>query len=657
MHDTQPIHISGDAHKRLADLMRQWSEWDDATLLFSAPGDKDAPPIARTSFPKREFEINPEHLIRNPNRVLLTLTPFRLRQEAVLTGVALHEVAHARYSPAWMPSNAEEKAEMLHNDGTPPAEATWALARVFEEPRIEGLMARDARSVGAGGFEWTMRAAAARLVPTTHLAADPRQQIVDLLCSWALRAGRIKATGTSYTGEPAWVRRFDDLVLDAIQSWFDLHGVVAPVNFVWQQMQDMVLWDGKSGYASTMLDKSRSILETLFPETGAEGAPSPSGQTCQSDEQESGAGGEAGEGEGEPAPAEGTSADESDDEGDGEGEGQSEGEGPGDGNAEALRNLLAAMEERVGAAESAEAEAKADACATPSPVEEGVSTNVSSEGGTGGTARGRGSWLPPSKAEREGKRAAEKFLRDRIAPTEGTVRTLSETPSATIDGAAMAAWKAGGQRGEPMFFVRSRREIKDAPPVKIAILVDISSSMAVLQRPSASLSWALASAALDLRNFAGRGRQVESCLIHWGSTKPIVVQANGETLPGVRSVACNEGTDIMHLALAEVDNQMPGFFHQEEEGKRTNRLLVQFTDWELNGTTAVQAHLRVGKALNAGVDMLTVSPPGKDLRVSNWSHFRAIKSANAFAPGRNVAVPYNPNNPDAVWNAAQELLR
>ena len=113
----------------------------------------------------------------------------------------------------------------------------------------------------------------------------------------------------------------------------------------------------------------------------------------------------------------------------------------------------------------------------------------------------------------------------------------------------------------------------------------------------------------------------------------------------------------MHLALAEVDNQMPGFFRKEEEGKRTNRLLVQFTDWELNGSTAAQAHLRVGEALNAGVDMLTVSPPGSRLDMSNWSHFRAIKTANAFAPGRNVVVPYSPYNPDAVWNAAQELLR
>lgn len=253
------------------------------------------------------------------------------------------------------------------------------------------------------------------------------------------------------------------------------------------------------------------------------------------------------------------------------------------------------------------------------------------------------------------KKEAERFLRDLISPSETTVRTLSETPSATIDGAALAAWKAAGQTGEPMFFVRTRREVMDSPPVRVAILVDISSSMAVLQNPSALLSWALASAAVDLRNFAGRGRQVESCLIHWGSTTPVVVQENGAMLPGLRSVRCNEGTSIMHLALDKVEEQMPGFFAHEEQGKQSNRLLVQFTDWELNGMTAAEAHLRVGKALDAGVNMLSITPPGYN-HDSLWSHFRTIKQRNAFAPGKNVALSYDPRRPEAVWKTAEALL-
>jgi hypothetical protein len=259
-----------------------------------------------------------------------------------------------------------------------------------------------------------------------------------------------------------------------------------------------------------------------------------------------------------------------------------------------------------------------------------------------------GSWRIPTPEERDVHKGAERFLRDLIDSSESSKRLLTDQPSATVDGAALSAWKAGGQVRDPQFFVRTRRNVDPSPPVRIAILVDISASMDDLQRPSALLSWSLAAAALDLRNFAGRGQQVESCLIHWGDSVR-VIQRPGEVLPGIRTVPCNQGTSNMHGAMDAVADVMPGFFDMPD--KPVNRLLVQFTDWKLHRES--EAQKKIEPALANGVNMLSVVPNNYSAR---WASLSNILQACKIQRGMNHLVKYNPAQPEMVWRQASQTL-
>lgn len=630
-----PVQVSGQAVKALGDLARRWAEDTEVTLSFSVDT-----ATAHTDLRTKQVVLNPDLLVRNPNRVLNMITPFRLRQEALVTGALLHEVAHLRYSK-WMPRSKEDRLAMRHGDGAPVSDSTRALATTLEEPRIEGKMSKDLAQLGGAGLEWTMRATAAAIVPPTPAAMDPSQQIVDLLGSWALRRGRLTALGhrTTQTYNPMWARHFDSLVQDALWKWGidrDLGRQVA--SDVWALLNDSLISDDDG---IELLDNSREILRLLFPE-GA--APTVSVGGCSTSDEDS----------------ESDTSDPSDDD---EGEGD-EGEGDGDdgegGSGEGAPDddLTEALGQVESMAEDAEAEEAAEQEAAPIPTED--SEHVSSVGSSQGSGATSKAWRQPTPDERRVQRDAESFLREIIAPTEGVRRSLSETPSATVDGAAMSAWKAAGRVGEPTFFIRTRREVVDAPPARIAILVDVSGSMSSLQKPSALLSWALSCAAADLRNFAGRGRQVESCLIHWGDTTPDVVQRNGEVLPGLREVECDQGTTAMGAALAAVEEEMPGFFDQTEAGKDENRLLLQFTDWELSMTGAEEAHGYTARALLNGVNMLTVAP---NLSVRSWggaSHLPYIEKAVAShnPKGRSEVVIYRGGvKPEVVWAAAKKVLR
>lgn len=161
MKDTRPVEVSGNALRDLSNKMREWSGWRDATLVLGKP---EVSPFASTNHLAHQFTINVDVLTRNPNRVLNVMTPYRYRQEVILTGAMLHEAGHARYS-RWL--NRDGSAPDLHSDGSEATDATIDLARLMEEPRIEGFVAKDAATLGADGFEWTMRASAAELIPTT----------------------------------------------------------------------------------------------------------------------------------------------------------------------------------------------------------------------------------------------------------------------------------------------------------------------------------------------------------------------------------------------------------------------------------------------------------------------------------------------------------
>jgi hypothetical protein len=672
-----PVQVSDEAMRALSVKMREWSGWPDSHVAFGDPS-KYGSPFAACDHTTHRFTANPDRLVLNPNRVLLTVTPFRLRQEAVLTGALLHEAGHARHS-RWLPRTKEEAdaKPLLHSDGTEPTRQTVALARLMEEPRVESLMAAEADRIGASGLGWTMRASAAHLVPMTALSTDPNQRIMDLITSWALRAGRQIAL-QSVTGLTLrnWVQDFTTLLHDAIRMHLSNTSAADPATDTRAILTLLVsMTQVTDDTGPTMIDSAREVLTLLFPET-EEGNQPEAGSGCtagsgSSPESESGEGGEGseqgeqGEGDTEPEdegsgtdPGAGDSGEEAEAE---PGEAEPEQEGGGDGEPESEPEPEPEPEPDEDASASTESVTEAD---TESELAKALAdmeqrardeTTEDAEEDAEGAGAGGGSgthlsdgWRVPNKAEREVAKNAERFLRNLLSPSETLRRTLDDSPSAMVNGAAMAAWKAGGQVNAPRFFVRSRRNVEPSPPVKIAVLVDVSSSMEELQTPSAILSWALASAALDMRNFAGRGQQIESTLIHWGGTAR-VIQKNGQPLPGIREFGCYEGTYAMSEALDLVAQELPGFFDETEHP--TNRLLMQFTDWELFGRGTVVGQIK--RALEVGVNMVTVAPHDYSDRRADLNN---ILAQCPIKRGSTTLIRYNPMFPDQVWDAAAKAL-
>lgn len=619
----ETVTVSDSAYRILAQSMRTWSGWHDATLVMGKPV---VSPFAETDHNKRQFTFDPEPLVLNPHRVVLTMTPFRMRQEAVLTGALLHEAGHARYSH-WAPRTAEQAEAWRHSDGSRVSAATANLARLMEEPRIEGLVFRNEQTIGAPGLSWTMRASAAHLLPISTETFDPSRMIMDVITSWALRAGREIARCHGRGTIPNWVYDFN-VVLDAAlvahltQTEPDVYERARCVNDVRQTLIKMVMCTDNTG--PTMIDLARDVLAILFPETDDEDMPSP-GVGCAHDAQ----------------PEQDDEQDDSEGEG-GQGSGDQQEDGEQDAAAAALAEAMKAVAEQL-----ARAEAAADTQAAESDDQSKVTvpSGATQSGGTGS-----GSWREPTSGEREVQRNAERFLRDLVNPTESSRVYVTDSPSSAVDGAALAAWRAAGATKDPRFFRRTVRTVTPAPPVQIAVLVDVSGSMEDLQEPSALLSWALSSAAVDLRNFAGRGTQVASCLVHWGSTAR-VVQRNGELLPGIREVPCDEGTWAMAEAMQLVQDEMPTFF---DEHTTANRLLVQFTDWELGYSTRDASSAWVSRALAAGVNMLTIAP--RSYRETRSSLPDILRNAPIKA-GRTPLVRYNPGHPDEVWTEAARALR
>lgn len=636
-----PVQVSGRAAKVLAEAMRRWSGWPTARVELTPPPD-GVSPYGSTSHGDKTFHIGVDNLVLNPNRVLNVVTPFRLRQEAVLTGVMLHEAGHARHTH-WRPRTVEQCKLFVHGSGSvhhgePVNVPTLKFAALMEEARIERLIVLEQGKIGAFGLAWTLRASQAAISPMTALAADPDQQIMDLITAWTLRAGKVAAYHDALrTQAPAWTTSFNHLLHISMETYLD-NSIVPNASGVAGQIRAM-MWSmiiATDDTGTFMVDKAREILDTLFPNMPPDDVPQPGGGCSAAGEgmpehelEQSEAGeGEAGEGE----------AGES---GEGEGESQDETLDP---TQDGLAQALAQLETQADGEQAATTQGEAEKPPPPPPPGSQPSNGASAGKAASGAG---GSWRKPTAAEREIQHGAERFLRDMVNPTVTSRIKIGADPSSSIDAAAYSAWKAAGQTSAPTFFKRTKRTVTSSPPVRVAVLVDVSMSMDVLAAPSALLSWALSAAAFDLRNFAGHGTQVESCLIHWGSSAR-VIQRNGEVLRGIHHHGTREYTDALGDAFRLVEQEMPGFLSVPE--KPSNRLLVHFTDWALGATDgiAVQA-----QALMNGVNTLSVVP--RNYEVSHSCLPQVLKQSQG-APGISALLKYDPSRPGQVWTRAAELL-
>lgn len=633
----EPVHISGTAHKHYASMFRLWSGWDEAGIVFGDPAPYS--PWAFTDFDTKTLTLNPTELILNPNRLLLTMTPYRMKQEAVLTGTVLHEAGHARFS-LWIPKNAKEAGQFNHTGnagkflkGTPVNAQTLAFARLLEEARVEGFMARNANQMGAIGLAWTMRAAAAHLIPRTVLSTDPGQRVMDVISTWVQRAGRHLALNHWITshGLNNWVNDMTSFCEQEIQQHLfnaELNGAKCSPMVDSQRIMSLMmemLWHADHK-GRGMVDHARKVLDLLYPEQDGDddGAPQPNAG-CK----------------GQPQPE------------NGEGEDQPEQTPEQQAEQQATQDLMEELEAQADQdSGQTEAESQAEQDQADKSEDKPDKKQSGNAGGQGKAEEIQGKFRQPTPAEREIKKGAEKFLRSLIDPSTSSKVVLTSSPSATVDGAALAAWKAGGQINEPHFFKRTKRTRTMAPPIKIAVLVDVSSSMEVLQKPSALLSWAMAAACLDLRNFAGRGTQVESTLIHWGD-RVETIQKNGQIIPGIREVECRQGTSAMHLAFERIEEEIPGFFDAAPADKPVSRLIVQFTDWQLFSHCERAMVPKMAEALGNGVNMLTVFPNSYS---ANRSDLPGILGAVPIQRGRSTVMTYDSASPGQVWDTASKAL-
>jgi hypothetical protein len=611
-----PVQVSGTAHKALVAKFRRWSGWSDATMILDNPRDHVKDALSDTGLVDTEGHVmylNINKVSLNPNRVLLTVNPFRLRQEAVMTGIMLHEAGHARHSH-WRED--EPATGAIHDDGSPVTEQEMALACLMEEPRIEGLMCRDARSLGAARLGWTMRASAAHLLPMTTLSRDPGQQIMDLISAWTLRAGRVISVA-DHTGmtKPNWVLKFGSFLEDEIEEWLvsqDDDDADVHAQDIYTLLRAMVTADESHDYDTFMVDRARDVLKLLYP--NGDGESNMPGGSCAV------------------AGPEGDTSEFSD-----------------------VKSQAAVTLKEIEGDADAQVAANAES-------EEPAGEDESDEapGGTKGGV-GSGNWTPvparaPSKSERELQKHAEKFLRSIIAPVEHSVTRLSDSPAATVDGAALLAWKAGGQVRAPKFFKQSRREVLPSPPVDVAILGDISGSLSPLQYPQAVLAWALSAATVDLSNYAGRGQQIRSCMIHWGD-KAEVVQHVGQRVDGIREVPCNDGTYALGPAMRLIEQEMPGFLDPPTDGKPTNRLIVTFTDWDHSTQGLDDAYEQTVRALAAGVNIVSVTPgQGMGWYSEGRSLLTRVLRENPGLPGVSSLTKYDALAPNQVWEEAARAL-
>ncbi len=649
------VKISGTAHQALAQKMREWSAWPNSGLVFEdTTAAEVGAPFAYCDWGTKTFHVNADVLVRNPNRVINSVTPFRLKQEAVLTGVMLHEAAHTRYT-RWVPRTPEQAAAFTHRDGSPVSAATMALARCAEEARIEGRVYADAAGMGVSDLTWTMRVAALTLLPFTPDTTDPAQAIMGWLQSWILRAGRVEAAQLS---EP-WVGVFTNVLRGALETYFSgKHGdfVVAArkADAVHAHMLSMIRNPADTG--TLMVDRARNILNLLFPETPEDQRPSVGGSACAesggSDSGESEAG-DSGEGEGS-----GSDSDSGEGSGSGSGSGSDSGEGSGsDSDEDTLIITLAELE-----ADASEATQETDATAS-----KGQGEGTPPKAHTPGSGAGHGgkpadsamTWREPGAEDRSLQKHAERFLRELLDASESSADTITDSPSAMVDGAALSAWRASGGTRDPRFFKRTTRNIEPSPPVQVAILVDVSLSMGPMQKPSALLSWSLAAAAMDMQNFAGRGQQISVVLIHWGSAVHLV-RSPGERMTNIPNRPCLELTHAFPEAMSVVEQAMPEFFTRGE--KPANRLLVNFTDWDFSRWVEPASSRWLAKALHSGVNMLSVTPPSNMLSMtppSNDYHFsKLMKGVPPGYTGRVTTLHYdNSTEPSEVWSQAAALLR
>lgn len=204
----------------------------------------------------------------------------------------------------------------------------------------------------------------------------------------------------------------------------------------------------------------------------------------------------------------------------------------------------------------------------------------------------------PEPAERTATRTLGRVLTTAGVPERTTVKTTSAIPPGRLrmrGALARDAQTAAGATPTAEPFVRTKRSLSPAPPLKVGIACDISGSMTDYARPVASAAWILANAA--------KHTQVEA------TTATVVFGDHVEAIthPGVppkqvTDFTANHGWEDVATAIAALDGALglssPG----------SARLLVMISDGLYWGTPREKAQQLADRLRASGCGILWLAP-------------------------------------------------
>lgn len=510
-------------------------------------------------YPARALiEVDGDHLGVNP----ATVDPADLSDRAryaTTWGLLTHECGHAKHS-VWEPP-----------DGTPPAVIEAAM--LLEEPRMEAAQIRRRPD-----DRYWLRASATNLIladtDATDPARAPQMTTADAARTAALVLARVDG-GILTTAETAPVATVVDTILGT-----DLLGELREL---WREALDTADDD-----ADTMIDLGRRWCEAVgtdpaTPDPGVSGDP---------------------DGTGLPSPL--TQA-----------------------IAQALGNVAvavvqeappqdpAAMEAAQRAAEDAAQEANE---ATARTVFSGVVCDAKGFGATAtaGTRR-------PRTAERSAAHMLARALSTAGVRERAAIKSTSPVPPGRLRmrGALAAdAQRAAGSTVTAEPFTRTTRRLTPAPPLRLGIACDVSSSMGYLRQPVASTAWILAHAA------AHATVPVTTATVIYGAhVRPIT---HPGTIPNrVTEFEANDGSHDIATATAALDGALglsrPG----------AARLLVIVSDGHYTPRERGAGRAQVDRLLASGCAVLWLTTDPEDEPFDGVTvHQLSKPTATAQAIGR-----------------------
>jgi hypothetical protein len=526
---------------------------------------------------KRDLNVDIDTLIGNKPMPSSLATIEDWRQYPVLAGVVAHESAHARFSlwdteenpiPATIPNPDYEEdfdptgksVQLYANGHEVPTEfevsetgRLYELAKRLEEPRVERL--------GVNAFTKTWRRAmtfsAGHLtlesIETDEEEIGYEKDALDEAVDLAILVGGRQVAGTLGTTPES--RKAVKKVLDGAQSVIEKalanqeNAVEDPYHKIMQIVSKQV-FNNDHEDATSHLEAARQILKIIHPESEHE-----------PDKQSQGGGaGEAGM----PGP------------------GEDEGE-EGDGNPTAGAGMSAELAEAL---EEMKEAMSGFSTEMQEMVEKDEDWNPDSAGGGGhGSVIYNNPAAPqvdrmelPTQADRDLRKRASEWMQQQIEPTVTEFEYGQWLPSggARLDVRSYVrddlAEHVGNQRSDWEIVTE---QVKAAPPVKVAIMLDGSGSMRPFARTSASIAWAAANAAADLP-------EARTVSVVYGNAAALT-QAPGHAAPRQVAVSKTNGSTEDFIGAAKIVEEALWLDEPMEEGMRSNVLVVIISDLQYGG--------------------------------------------------------------------------